>query len=112
MPPIGGARRDEDKSRAKERIFSFRNAQHRWDPKRQRPEPWRLLQRAQAQGRKRARVPAVELDRARHLALHPPREHSGSAAVFLARCARLWTRGGTLIMRDDERYRSSPAKRP
>jgi sulfate adenylyltransferase subunit 2 len=40
---IGGARRDEDKSRAKERIFSFRNAHHRWDPKRQRPEPWRLF---------------------------------------------------------------------
>ena len=39
---IGGARRDEEKSRAKERVFSFRNAQHRWDPKRQRPEPWRL----------------------------------------------------------------------
>ena len=45
---FGGARRDEEKSRAKERIFSFRNAQHRWDPKRQRPEPWRLYN-----GRKR-----------------------------------------------------------
>ncbi|MGH8029122.1 MAG: sulfate adenylyltransferase subunit CysD, partial [Arenimonas sp.] len=39
---IGGARRDEEKSRAKERIFSFRNAQHRWDPKNQRPELWSL----------------------------------------------------------------------
>ena len=39
---IGGARRDEEKSRAKERVFSLRNAHHRWDPKRQRPEPWRL----------------------------------------------------------------------
>ena len=39
---IGGARRDEEKSRAKERIFSFRSSQHRWDPKRQRPELWRL----------------------------------------------------------------------
>ena len=39
---FGGARRDEEKSRAKERIFSFRSAQHRWDPKRQRPELWRL----------------------------------------------------------------------
>ncbi|MGV2480303.1 UNVERIFIED_CONTAM: sulfate adenylyltransferase subunit CysD, partial [Salmonella enterica subsp. enterica serovar Weltevreden] len=39
---IGGARRDEEKSRAKERVFSFRNAQHRWDPKNQRPELWNL----------------------------------------------------------------------
>src|SRR5690606_17302064 len=39
---FGGARRDEEKSRAKERVFSFRNAQHRWDPKRQRPELWQL----------------------------------------------------------------------
>ena len=39
---FGGARRDEDKSRAKERIFSFRSAEHRWDPKRQRPEPWNV----------------------------------------------------------------------
>src|SRR3546814_19431369 len=39
---IGGARRDEEKSRAKERIFSFRNARHRWDPKNQRPELWNL----------------------------------------------------------------------
>ncbi|MCA8904801.1 MAG: sulfate adenylyltransferase subunit 2, partial [Hyphomonas sp.] len=39
---FGGARRDEEKSRAKERIFSFRSAEHRWDPKRQRPEPWNL----------------------------------------------------------------------
>ena len=45
---FGGARRDEEKSRAKERVFSFRNAHHRWDPKRQRPEPWQLYN-----GRKR-----------------------------------------------------------
>jgi 3'-phosphoadenosine 5'-phosphosulfate sulfotransferase (PAPS reductase)/FAD synthetase len=45
---LGGARRDEERSRAKERVFSFRNAQHRWDPKRQRAEPWRLYN-----GRKR-----------------------------------------------------------
>jgi sulfate adenylyltransferase subunit 2 len=41
---FGGARRDEEKSRAKERIFSFRSAEHRWDPKRQRPEIWQCLQ--------------------------------------------------------------------
>jgi sulfate adenylyltransferase subunit 2 len=47
---FGGARRDEEKSRAKERIFSFRNAQHRWDPKNQRPELWRTLQHPHQQG--------------------------------------------------------------
>ena len=67
---FGGARRDEEKSRAKERVFSFRSAQHRWDPKHQRPELWQPLQRAQEQGREPARVSAVELDRARHLAVH------------------------------------------
>ena len=45
---LGGARRDEEKSRAKERVFSLRNANHAWDPKRQRPEPWRIYN-----GRKR-----------------------------------------------------------
>ena len=48
---FGGARRDEEKSRAKERMFSFRSAQHRWDPKQQRPELWRLYNAAQAPGR-------------------------------------------------------------
>src|SRR3569623_577656 len=47
---IGGARRAEDQSRAKERIFSFRNAHHRWDPKRQRPEPWRLFNAEKRKG--------------------------------------------------------------
>jgi sulfate adenylyltransferase subunit 2 len=47
---FGGARRDEEKSRAKERIFSFRNAHHRWDPKNQRPEPWNLYNTRKNQG--------------------------------------------------------------
>ena len=47
---FGGARRDEEKSRAKERVFSFRSAQHRWDPKRQRPELWRLYNTRHHQG--------------------------------------------------------------
>ena len=69
---FGGARRDEEKSRAKERVFSIRSAQHRWDPKRQRPELWRDLQRPHQPGRDSPGVPPVELDRARHLAVHPP----------------------------------------
>ena len=47
---FGGARRDEEKSRAKERVFSFRSAQHRWDPKRQRPELWRLYNTRKRKG--------------------------------------------------------------
>ena len=48
---FGGARRDEEKSRAKERIFSFRSAQHRWDPKSQRPELWRSITPARTRAR-------------------------------------------------------------
>ena len=59
---FGGARRDEEKSRAKERIFSFRSAQHRWDPKQQRPELWRLYNTRKHQGREHSRVSAVQLD--------------------------------------------------
>ena len=79
---FGGARRDEEKSRAKERIFSFRSAQHRWDPKRQRPELWRSLQRPQEQGREHPRFPVSQLDRAGHLAIHPSGEHPDRASVF------------------------------
>jgi sulfate adenylyltransferase small subunit len=84
---FGGARRDEEKSRAKERIFSFRSAQHRWDPKTPAPGAVAHLQRAQAQERVDPRVPDVELDRARHLAVHLPARHPDRAAVLLGRAA-------------------------
>ena len=79
---FGGARRDEEKSRAKERIFSFRSATHRWDPKNQRPELWNLYNAQEGQGREHPRLPDLELDRARHLAIHPPRGHPDRAALF------------------------------
>ena len=79
---FGGARRDEEKSRAKERIFSFRTASHAWDPKNQRPELWRVYNTRINKGESHPRLPAVELDRARHLAIHPGREHSHRAALF------------------------------
>ena len=82
---FGGARRDEEKSRAKERVFSFRSAQHRWDPKNQRPELWRLYNARQQSRREHSRLSAVELDRARHLAVHPRRGHSDRSALL--RCA-------------------------
>ena len=68
---FGGARRDEEKSRAKERVFSFRSASHRWDPKSQRPELWHLYNAKKKPGRKHPGVSLVELDRARRLAVHP-----------------------------------------
>jgi 3'-phosphoadenosine 5'-phosphosulfate sulfotransferase (PAPS reductase)/FAD synthetase len=82
--------RDEEKIRAKERIFSFRTAGHRWDPKNQRPELWNLYNTRKAQGRKHPRLPDLQLDRAGHLAIHPPREHPDRAAV-LRRAERPWS---------------------
>ncbi len=88
---FGGARRDEEKSRAKERIFSFRTAQHRWDPKRQRPELWKLYNARKHKGESAARVPAVELDRARHLAVHLPAAAFRSCRCISPRSARWWS---------------------
>ena len=67
---LGGARRDEEKSRAKERVFSFRTQAHRWDPRNQRPELWRLYNGRVQKGRKHPRLSALKLDRARRLAIH------------------------------------------
>ena len=85
---FGGARRDEEKSRAKERVFSIRSAQHGWDPKQQRPELWRLYNTRTQKSGKPAGVSAVELDRARHLGIHPSREHSHRAALLRQASAR------------------------
>ena len=84
---FGGARRDEEKSRAKERIFSFRDRNHRWDPKRQRPELWSLYNVRKSQGREHPRLPAVQLDRARRVAIHPARGDRDRAALFRGRAA-------------------------
>jgi sulfate adenylyltransferase subunit 2 len=86
---FGGARRDEEKSRAKERIFSFRSAQHRWDPKNQRPELWRLYNARKHKGESIRVFPDVQLDRARHLAVHLPPRRARSCRCICPRCARL-----------------------
>ena len=67
---MGGARRDEEKARAKERIFSFRDEFGQWDPKNQRPELWSLYNTRLFQGEKHARVPDFQLDGIGHLAIH------------------------------------------
>ena len=109
---FGGARRDEEKSRAKERVFSIRSAQHRWDPKQQRPELWRAVQHAQAQGRKHPRVPAVELDRARRLAVHLPGEHSDRPAVLRQASGPSSSATARWIMVDDDRMPLEPGETP
>ena len=79
---FGGARRDEEKSRAKERVYSFRDRAHQWDPKNQRPELWNCYNGKVSAGREHSGVPVVELDRAGRLALCAPRAHSGRPALF------------------------------
>ena len=79
---FGGARRDEEKSRAKERIFSHRSANHGWDPRNQRPELWRLFNTRIKPGESNAGVSVVELDRARCLGVHQGGGCSGRAIVL------------------------------
>jgi sulfate adenylyltransferase subunit 2 len=78
---IGGARRDEERSRAKERVFSLRGPGHTWDPRLQRPEFWRAYNTRLKTGETMRIFPAVELDRARYLALHARRGHSCRPAL-------------------------------
>lgn len=99
---FGGARRDEEKSRAKERIFSFRSAQHRWDPKNQRPEPWALYN-ARKQPEESIRVFPLsnwtELDIWQYIY----KENVPIPDLYLAAMRPVVERDGTLIMVDDER---------
>ena len=67
---FGGARRDEERARAKERILSFRDEFGQWDPRAQRPEPWSLYNGRIKKGEQVRVFPLQQLDRARHLALH------------------------------------------
>jgi sulfate adenylyltransferase subunit 2 len=108
---FGGARRDEEKSRAKERVFSFRSAQHRWNPKNQRPELWRLYN-AQKQPGESIRVFPLsnwtELDVWLYIYL----EDIPIVPLYLARERPVVERNGTLIMVDDDRMPLEPGERP
>ena len=99
---FGGARRDEEKSRAKERIFSFRSADHIWDPRDQRPELWSLYN-TRVRGGETMRVFALsnwtELDIWEYIAL----ENIPVVPLYLADTRPVVRRNGTLIMVDDER---------
>ena len=107
---FGGARRDEEKSRAKERIFSFRSAQHRWDPKNQRPELWRLYNARKHKGESIRVFPMsnwTELDIWQYIYLHDV----PIVPLYFSALRPVVARDGTLIMVDDERMPLAPGER-
>ncbi len=108
---FGGARRDEEKSRAKERIFSFRAASHRWDPKRQRPELWNLYNARKAKGESIRVFPIsnwTELDIWQYIHL----EDIPIVPLYFAAIRPTVTRNGLLLMVDDDRFRLNPGEVP
>lgn len=108
---FGGARRDEEKSRAKERIFSFRTAEHHWDPKNQRPELWRLYNTRKMPGESIRVFPIsnwTELDVWQYIHL----ERIPIVPLYLAAERPVVERDGALIMVDDDRFRLRPGETP
>jgi sulfate adenylyltransferase subunit 2 len=108
---FGGARRDEEKSRAKERVVSIRSTQHRWDPKRQRPELWRLYNARKAAGESLRVFPLsdwTELDIWQYI----HQEQIAIVPLYFARERPVLERDGALIMADDERMPIGPAEQP
>ena len=108
---FGGARRDEEKSRAKERIFSFRSANHRWDPKNQRPELWRLYNAKKAKGESIRVFPIsnwTELDVWQYIHL----ENIPTVPLYFSALRPTVERDGLLLMVDDERFRLKPGEVP
>jgi sulfate adenylyltransferase subunit 2 len=108
---FGGARRDEEKSRAKERVFSVRSAQHRWDPKRQRPELWRLYNARTNAGESVRVFPLsnwTELDVWQYIY----QENIPIVPLYFAKDRPVVQRNGTLIMVDDDRMPLHAGERP
>jgi sulfate adenylyltransferase subunit 2 len=108
---FGGARRDEEKSRAKERIVSFRTSKHHWDPKRQRPELWRLYNLRKQPGESFRVFPLsnwTELDVWQYVA----REGIAVVPLYFAAPRPVVRRDGGWLMVDDERMRLAPGERP
>ncbi|MBA2676631.1 MAG: sulfate adenylyltransferase subunit CysD [Ramlibacter sp.] len=108
---FGGARRDEEKSRAKERIFSFRTSQHRWDPKNQRPELWRLYNARKHKGESMRVFPLsnwTELDIWQYIYL----QSIPIVPLYFSAERPVVERDGTLIMVDDERMPLNPGEVP
>ncbi len=108
---FGGARRDEEKSRAKERVFSFRSAAHRWDPKNQRPELWNLYNTRISPGESVRVFPLsnwTELDIWQYI----HRENIPIVPLYFAAERPIVRRDGVLVMVDDERLPLAPGEEP
>jgi sulfate adenylyltransferase subunit 2 len=108
---MGGARRDEEKSRAKERVFSFRTAKHRWDAKNQRPELWKLYNARKAKGESIRVFPLsnwTELDIWQYIHL----ENIEIVPLYLAAKRPTVERDGLLIMVDDDRFPLRDGEKP
>jgi len=108
---FGGARRDEEKSRAKERIFSFRTGTHGWDPKKQRPELWNLYNAKKANGESIRAFPIsnwTELDIWQYIA----RENIPIVPLYFAAPRPTVERDGLLLMVDDDRFPLLPGETP
>jgi sulfate adenylyltransferase subunit 2 len=108
---FGGARRDEERSRAKERVFSLRSAQHRWDPKRQRAEPWRLYNTRKRKGESLRVFPLsnwTELD----VWLYIHWQRIPVVPLYFAAPRPVVMRDGTLIMVDDDRLPLEKGEQP
>lgn len=108
---FGGARRDEEKSRAKERVFSFRDKNHRWDPKNQRPELWSLYNGRVNRGESIRVFPIsnwTELDVWQYIHL----ENIEIVPLYYSAPRPIVERDGVLIMVDDDRFRFEPGEEP
>jgi sulfate adenylyltransferase subunit 2 len=107
----GGARRDEERSRAKERVFSFRTVQHRWEPKAQRPELWSLYNARKAKGESMRVFPLsnwTELDIWQYIRL----EGIEIVPLYFAKSRPTVERDGLILMVDDERFPLDPGEEP
>lgn len=106
---FGGARRDEEKARAKERVFSLRTADHRWDPKNQRPEPWALFNTRKRQGESLRVFPLsnwTECDVWAYIA----QENIPVVPLYYAKARPVVRRDGIFILRDDDRLSLLPGE--
>lgn len=107
---FGGGRRDEEKSRAKERIFSFRDANHAWDPKNQRPEMWKLFNTKINQGES-IRVFPLSNWTEKDIWQYIKRENIPIVSLYFAKERPVVTRNGNIIMVDDDRMKLLPGEK-
>ena len=107
---FGGGRRDEEKSRAKERIFSFRDANHGWDPKNQRPEMWKLFNTRINQGES-IRVFPLSNWTEKDIWQYIKRENIPIVSLYFAKERPVVNRNGNIIMVDDDRMKLEPGEK-